>query len=169
MRRLLIGVVVGVAAVIAVTPALAHGPVGAEPGPGSTVGGEIDEIAIVFPEIMTGEDLFIVVTGPDGAEVPAVEAARLDRDQQVARVAITPLTEPGQYRVDYRVAGVDGVTTPGAYVFTYQEGAEPPDPVPVPEPVLTTSSGPNWTAFGLGLVVAGAILFVSAWNARRRA
>lgn len=168
MRRLLIGVGVGVMAIMAVTPTLAHGAVGAEPGPGSTVGGEIDEVAIVFPELMSPDEMVIEVTDPGGADVTIFDEARLDDARQIARIRISPLRKPGEYRVDYRVSGVDGVTTPGAFVFTYDPTADPPDPVPVPEPILA-ASGPNWSAFGLGLVVVGMILFVVGRNARRTA
>ncbi len=166
MRRLLIVLGIGVATMYAVTPILAHGPVGSEPGPGATVGGEIDEIVIVFPEIMTEDGMFIELSDPDGGEVAITEPAALDDDRQVARVGVVRLDEPGEYRVDYRVSGIDGVTTPGAYVFSYEPSADPPVPVPVPEPVLT-ASGPNWGAFALGLVAAGVILYVFSRNARR--
>lgn len=151
----------------AAIPALAHGPVGAEPGPGATVGGEIDEVAIVFGEIMSPDDMFIMVSDPEGDEVALRSNVALDDNEQVARVQIEPLVEPGEYRVDYRVSGIDGVTTPGAYVFTFEPSADPPVPVPVPEPVLTASGGPNWGAFALGLVAAGLILLVFSRNARR--
>ncbi len=165
MRRFL--TVLGVAVLFAATPAFAHGPVGAEPGPGATVGGEIDEVAIIFPELMSPDDMFITVSDPQGAEVALRSAVTLDDNEQVARVQIERLTQPGEYRVDYRVSGIDGVTSPGAYVFTFEPSADPPVSVPVPEPVLTASGGPNWGAFGLGLVVAGAILLVFSRNARR--
>ena len=150
----------------AATPALAHGPVGAEPGPGATVGGEIDEVAITFGEIMSPDDMFIAVSGPEGDEVVLRSVVTLDENDQVARVQIEPLTQPGEYRVDYRVSGIDGVTSPGAYVFTFDPSAPPPVSVPVPEPVLTASGGPNWGAFALGLVAAGLILLVFSRNAR---
>ena len=165
MRRLLIVVAAGAASLAAV-PAIAHGPVGAEPAPGATVGGEIDEVAIIFPELMSPTDMYITVSDPRGAEVPLRSEARLDDGEQVARVSIEPLTEPGEYRVDYRVSGIDGVTTPGAYVFTFEPAADPPVSVPIPEPVLT-ASGPNWGAFALGLVAAGLILLVFSRNALR--
>jgi methionine-rich copper-binding protein CopC len=164
MRRFLMAL--GVAALVA-TPAIAHGPVGAEPAPGATVGGDIDEVAIIFPELMSPEQMFITVTDPQGAEVQARSAVTLDDNDQVARVRIEPLTEPGEYRVDYRVAGIDGVTTPGAYVFTFEPSADPPISVPVPEPVLTASGGPNWGAFALGLVAAGALLLGFSMKGRR--
>jgi methionine-rich copper-binding protein CopC len=164
MRRLLTAI--GVAVLVAAIPVLAHGPVGAEPGPGATVGGEVDEVAIIFPEIMTPDGMFIVVSDPDGAEVPRLSPVTLDSNDQVARVRIEPLTEPGEYRVDYQVSGIDGVTTPGAYVFTFEPSAAPPVSVPVPEPVLT-ASGANWGAFGLGLVAAGVILFIFSRKARQ--
>lgn len=165
MRRLL--TVLGVATICAATPATAHGPVGAEPGPGATVGGDIDEVAIIFPELMTPDDMSIVVSDPDGEEVTLRSDVSLDDNEQVARVRIEPLTEPGEYRVDYRVSGIDGVTSPGAYVFTFDPSADPPLSVPVPEPVLTASGGPNWGAFALGLMAAGVILLVFSRNARR--
>jgi methionine-rich copper-binding protein CopC len=165
MRRLL--TLLGVAVLATATPAIAHGPVGAEPGPGATVGGRIDEVAITFGELMSPDGMSIVVTDPQGAEVPLRSEVTLDENEQVARVEIEPLAEPGEYRVDYVVSGIDGVTTPGAYVFTFEPSADPPVPVPVPEPVLTASGGPNWGAFALGLVAAGAMLLVFSGNARR--
>jgi methionine-rich copper-binding protein CopC len=165
MRRLLMAL--GAAVLVTATPAIAHGPVGAEPGPGATVGGEIDEVAIVFPEIMSRDDMFITVSDPDGDEVALRSEVTLDDNDQVARVQIEPLVEPGEYRVDYRVSGIDGVTSPGAYVFTFEPSADPPVSVPVPEPVLTASGGPNWGAFALGLVAAGLILLVFSMKARR--
>jgi methionine-rich copper-binding protein CopC len=164
MRRFLIAL--GVAALVA-TPAIAHGPVGAEPAPGATVGGDIDEVAIIFPELMSPEGMFIAVADPQGVEVELRSDVTLDDNDQVARVRIEPLTEPGEYRVDYRVAGIDGVTTPGAYVFTFEPSADPPVSVPVPEPVLTAAGGPNWGAFALGLVAAGVLLLGFSAKARR--
>ena len=157
----------GVAALVAATtPAIAHGPVGAEPAPGATVGGEIEEVAIIFPELMSPDDMFITVSDPQGAEVELRSDVTLDDNEQVARVQIEPLSEPGEYRVDYRVSGIDGVTTPGAYVFTFEPSADPPISVPVPEPVRTESGGSNWSAFALGLVAAGLILLVFSRSRR---
>ena len=143
---------VGVATVLA-TPAIAHGPVGAEPGPGATVGGEITQIRIIFPELMTAEGLEFVLTDPDGSEVSPSEAPVLEADQQVVRIEIDRLEIPGTYRVDYSVGGIDGVRTPGAYEFVFDPAADPPKPVDVPEPLLT-ATGPNWSAFSVGAFVA---------------
>ncbi len=150
MRRLLTAL--GVAMLFA-PPAVAHGPVGAEPGPGATVGGEITEIRIIFPELMTADGLEFVLTDPEGSEIVPVGAPILERDQQVARIEIDRLDTPGTYRVDYSVEGIDGVRTPGAYEFVFDPAADPPEPVEVPEPLLT-ASGPNWSAFLVGLFVA---------------
>lgn len=152
MRRVLIALGVAVA-LAAATPGLAHGPTGAAPAPGSTVGPGVTEVLIVFPELMTADGMSVSVTGPEGEEL-TTGAPELDPDEQVVRTPVLAL-EPGVHRVDYEVSGIDGVTTPGAYLFTVEVGAPPPAAVNVPEPVLTADSGgPNWPAFGAGIVAA---------------
>lgn len=164
MRRVLIALWMVAGVTAPATIALAHGPVGASPGPGDIVGGQVDEVRLVFAEVMSPDGMFIVVTDEDGAAVPQRGPARLDETGQMAWVEIRPLDDPGPYRVDYRVEGRDGVTTPGAYVFTYDPDAAPPEALEIPNPIEEEGFWNQWTALGAGILVAAAII---VWRGRK--
>lgn len=148
-------------------PAAAHGPQASSPAPGSEVGGPLDRVELLFAEPMTPEGMFIVVTDEGGAAVPSRGAARLDETTRLAFVEIGPITTPGVYRVDYRVAGQDGVTTPGAYLFTVSPGAPPPPSLDV-STATRDSDGFPWMALALGIGVASLLVVRFGRKAWRR-
>lgn len=153
--------------VVLAAPAVAHGPQATSPAPGSEVGGPLDRVELLFAEPMSPEGMFIVVTDEGGAAVASREAARLDETTRLAFVEVEPITAPGVYRVDYRVTGQDGVTTPGAYLFTVSQGAPPPPSLDVSMGVVDPDRFP-WMALALGIGVASLLVVRFGRKAWRR-
>lgn len=147
-------------------PAAAHGPQASSPAPGSEVG-RVDRIELLFAEPMSFEGMFITVTDERGAAIPSRGSARLDETTRLAFVEIEPITAPGVYRVDYRVAGQDGVTTPGAYLFTVAPAAPPP-PSLESTAAATSPDGFPWVALALGIGVAAVLVVRFGRRAWRR-
>jgi methionine-rich copper-binding protein CopC len=154
-------VVAGVAGLLAwsslASPALGHGSfVDARPLPGVEVGGVVDEVALLFGEDLAVGEGSIEVTAPDGEPTSGgpVEYP-IDR---VIRMAIEPLSEPGQYEVAYRVPAIDGFIFEGRFPFTFDPSAEQLDPLP-----FGRSAPMPWV-----IVVAALVGLVGGFWARRR-
>ena len=114
------------AAIVALAaPAAAHTQVQrATPGPAESVGGELDVVVLDFldPVVPIPE---ITVTGPDGALVAGLQPPELIADD-VAVARFDPLTQAGEYRVDYTFLSVDGDKQVSAHTFTFEpdQGAD---------------------------------------------
>ncbi|MEX2655251.1 MAG: copper resistance protein CopC [Acidimicrobiia bacterium] len=149
--------------VLCICPAitvLAHGTfVDARPLPGVGVGGVVDEVAFLFPEDLVAGAGSITVTGPTGIEVPTAGEPEYPIGA-VIRLPIEQLTEPGSYRVDYRVLAADGFVFEGSFEFTYDVDAEPLDPLPYGR------QGPAWWLVGVGGALAGVLVLLA--RKRRR-
>jgi methionine-rich copper-binding protein CopC len=135
-------------------PAAAHTQIQrATPGPGESVGGEVDVVVLDFldPVVPTPE---ITVTGPDGAEVAGLQPAEMLADD-VAVARFDPLTEGGEYQVDYSFVALDGDEQVSAHTFTF-----------APDGGLDLEARPllAWVVVGVLLV-----LVVAALLGRRRA
>ena len=101
----------------------------ASPGPDAVVGGEIQQIELLYDDILAtvgGE-----VTGPDG-EALDVEFVVDNQIRALAELA-EPLSEPGEYTVRSEVVSVVGDEVDESYVFTYEPDAAPPQLVFPPE------------------------------------
>jgi len=123
---------------------------GASPGPDATVGGEIDQIELLYDDILAEIDG--TVTGPDGAEL----GAEFVIDNQIrALVELDePLSVPGEYTVRHIVVSVVDDRVDDSYTFTYQPDAAPPQLVFPPE----EDSGVPWLIWTIAVV--GAIVIV---------
>lgn len=128
MRRVLIALaVIGVGAVAA--PAGAHGDlVDARPGPGASVGGEVVEVELVFPESVTLEGSTVTVSDEAGTVLGSDDLSR--PTETLVRAAITPITDAGTYRVDYAVLSDDGFLFAGSYLFSHDPAQPPVEPLP---------------------------------------
>jgi len=122
----------------------------ASPGPDATVGGEIEQIELLYDDILT--TVGGTVTGPSGEPL----GAEFIVDNQIRALIelAEPLSEPGEYTVRSEVVSVVGDEVDESYVFTYEPDAALPQLVFPPEddsgsPVLF------WT-----LVVTGAAVIV---------
>ena len=120
-RRLLLVALI-VATFALGSPAGAHTQIQrATPGPGASVEGELDVVVLDFlsPVMPTPT---IEVTGPDGRPVDGLAPAELVADD-VAVARFDPLTEPGEYQVDYRFVALDGDEQVSAHTFAFEPGS----------------------------------------------
>ncbi len=155
--RRLVGVV-GLFVVSVLAPAsaaVAHsGLAAASPGPGSVVGGEIDEIQLLYADIIVSIDGS--VTAPDGNVVDATFVMNSDIEATVELAA--RLDQAGEYAVRHEVLSVDGDPVDGAFLFTFDPDAPAPQLVFVPED--DGLAWYVWAIIGIGLVV----IVVLAWR-----
>ncbi|WP_158412407.1 copper resistance protein CopC [Ilumatobacter nonamiensis] len=102
---------------------------GASPGPDARVGGEIDQLILLYDNIVVDADVSVV--DPDGTELSAV--ARLDSDIRVIVELGEELNTPGVHFVQHAVDAVDGDREEGSYSFTFDPSAPAPGLVFPPE------------------------------------
>ncbi len=120
----------------------------ASPGPDAIVGGEIDQIELLYDDIITA--VGGTVTGPDGE---VLDAGFVIDSQIRALVQLAePLSEPGEYTVRSAVVSVVGDEVDESYAFTYEPDAAPPQLVFPPE----EDSGSPWLFWSL--VAAGVVV-----------
>jgi methionine-rich copper-binding protein CopC len=120
----------------------------ARPGPGATVGGEIDQIELLFDDIVA--EAQGTVTGPDGADLDAEFV--IDNQIRVLVELAEPLDVSGEYAVRSEVVSVVDDRVEESYVFTYDPAAEAPQLVFPPE----EGSGSPWllvTLIAVGVIV----------------
>ncbi len=118
-RRPLLLLALLAALVALAVPATAHTQIQrATPGPGESVGGEVDSVVLDFldPVVPTPE---ITVSGPDGAPVAGLQPVEMLADD-VAVARFDPLTEAGEYQVDYTFLALDGDQQVSAHTFTFE-------------------------------------------------
>lgn len=127
MRRLATTLLLGLVSIPA-TAALAHGTfVDARPLPGVEVGGDVDEVALLFPEKLVPGAGSITVVGPTGV----VPSGSIENPvETVIRLPIDPLTRPGTYEVAFTVPAADGFVFEGSFEFDYSPAARPLEPLP---------------------------------------
>jgi len=119
IRRPLLLLALLVAVVAVAAPAAAHTQIQrAIPGPGESVGGELDVVVLDFLDPVVPTPV-ITVTGPDGAEVAGLQPVEMLADD-VAVARFDPLAEAGQYRVDYTFVALDGDEQVSAHTFTFE-------------------------------------------------
>lgn len=125
-RNLVLSIAVLVACAWA-TSVAAHTSVRlATPGPGDTVSAPVDEVRIEFlDEVQPGAR--IELTDPSGEPVtPVGEVEHLDGGKVVVQ-AFEATAVPGDHRVDYRYAALDGAVQTGAYEFEVVRAGSPDD------------------------------------------
>ena len=154
VRRLVAGVGVALLLLAACGEEEQGGLQGASPGPDAVVGGEIDQIELLYDDILAEVDG--AVTGPDGAEL---EAAFVIDNQIRALIEFDePLTAPGDYTVRHVVISVVDDRVEDTYTFTYQPDAAPPQLVFPPE----EDSGVPWLLWTIAIVGAVVIAVLIA-------
>lgn len=182
-RGLLVSAAAALLTGMGAAPAHAHTDlVGADPAPGSVLGGAAADLTLSFTDPLVAEGTQIVVRDGSGRELagaPAVSGTQ-------ARVPLDGVRGPGRYQVTYRVVGVDGHPVTGAYSFrldsaattTRVETAASADPLTdersaagAGTPAVDTAAGPpgssssTWVIGALGGTTLGALLLAGA---RRR-
>ena len=122
----------------------------ASPGPDATVGGEIDQIELLYDDIITTVDG--TVTGPSGESLDAEFVV----DNQIRALVelVELLSEPGEYTVRSAVVSVVGDEIDESYVFTYEPDAAPPQLVFPPE----EDAGSPWLLWTL--IIAGVAVII---------
>jgi len=137
--------------------------VAASPASRSTVGGDVDELQIVFNEVVTGA--VVSLEGPDGA----IALADAVDEGQVITARFEPLSSEGRYVVRYAVISADTDPVDGAYEFTYRADGPPPLPASVP---AIQSGGRSLTGALVGVaavaVVAAAVQLISRTRRLRK-
>jgi hypothetical protein len=123
----------------------------ASPGPDATVGGEIDQIELLYDDIITTVEG--MVTGPSGQSLDAEFV--VDNQIRALIELAEPLNEPGEYTVRSAVVSVVGDEVDESYVFTYEPDAAPPQLVFPPE----EDAGSPWLLWTL-IVVGAAVIIV---------
>ncbi len=118
------------------------------PAPGSRVGGNVDQVIIVF----FGDVVEAEAQLTTAANEPIESTVSIDGPEMV--VTFEPLVDPGGYRLDYDVLSVDGDRNPSAFVFTFDPGAEP-----VPYPDGGGGGSPVLLLVGL-VVVVGVVALI---------
>ncbi len=115
----LLGVLLGIGAVLAGNPAQAHTSlVSSSPADQSTLAAEPTRVSLDFDEPL-GRPAFVVVTAPDGTTVSR-------EDPEVAGTRVSSAIEAtglaGQYTVAFRVVSTDGHTLSDELTYTVSSG-----------------------------------------------
>ncbi|GAA3978558.1 copper resistance protein CopC [Thermobifida alba] len=134
ITALLTGLLLALALSVGLAPAAqAHNTlVSSSPEDGATLDAPPEEVVLTFnANVMEGGN-GIVVTGPDGTDHADGEVVI---DGVTASVGLTPLTQPGEYTVEYRIISADGHPLSDSLSFTLDESA-------VPEPAESESPSP---------------------------
>ncbi len=120
----------------------------ASPGPDALVGGEIDQIELLYDDILAEVDG--TVTAPDGAELDAEFV--IDNQIRVLVELGEPLSVSGEYTLRSEVVSVVDDRVEESYVFTYDPAAASPQLVFPPE---EDSGSPwlLWTLVGVGVIL----------------
>lgn len=96
--------------------------ISSSPEDGATLDTLPEEVLLTFNENVNDGGNGIVVTGPDGTNYAEGE---VELDGPNASIALAPLTEPGEYTVDYRIVSADGHPLSDTLSFTLSEAAIP--------------------------------------------
>lgn len=166
LRAVLVLLVAAVAQLtVGIAPAAAHTDLlQGSPGPGQRVGGEVEVVDLVFAEPVT--EAVVMITGPDGEDIAGEMTAA---DGLIIRFSLdAPLTEPGDYQLDYEMISFDLDFTERGYNFTY----DPAAPEPIRLGVEVEPEGTNWPMIIASVVLMAALagllfLFVKRTDAQR--
>ena len=163
-RALARGVGLAVAAVALLAPAAAYAHdvlVGMTPANGSLVTVAPTSVVLTFDAPVQDIGDTVLVTAPSGAGVAAGPASIVDT---TVTQPLAPLTEPGHYRIAYRIVSADGHPVSAVVGFDYlvRGAAAPPPGVP------TSDGGVPAVAAGVALVVAVALVVGVVLVTRRR-
>lgn len=183
-RAWLAGVLALAASLMALRSAFAHAAYErSEPGAGAVVSTAPTRVDIWFTQDMfrrQGEN-WIRVTGPDGAEVHAGEAAIDDDNRRHMSVALTAGLEPGEYTVTWRTfSAEDSDSEEGTFSFTLDPRAQatstpmqvvtatPPPSTGTPAAAAPSPTAPSATGIGCAAGLAPAIGLVVLAGGRQR-
>ncbi len=169
MRR--VGAIIAglLALLIPAAPALAHAQlIGMMPAVGSTVITAPDHVVLRFGETMQPLGSSVVVLDPSGAEVQTDEL--LVKGPTIT-VGLERISQPGTYRVEYRVLSTDGHVVTDARSFVFAPASGSPAPAPVGRATRDVDLDPppsgGWLAFATAALLLGAVA-VTVLVIRRR-
>ena len=121
---LVTGLLTALALSLGVAPtAHAHNTlVSSSPEDGATLDSLPEKVVLTFnAEVLEGGN-GIVVTGPDGTNYASGDVVI---DGVEASIDLEPLTQPGEYTVEYRIISADGHPLSDTFTFTVDESAIP--------------------------------------------
>lgn len=149
---------VPVVSLLVVAPAAgAHAtPLGFSPRPGSTVGGPIDGFEVAFDQRII-ELRSMGLSTEEGVELPGEWSQ--PAPNLIRFIADEEPTKADNYIVSYEITAEDGDKTRSAFVFTFDPGADPPEPVPSDE-IMAVPRPWGWIvgAVAAALAVLGAAI-----------
>ena len=123
------------ATVLLGSPAYAHVQlVSSTPGDGAAVSTAPGEVVLRFSEAVR-TPAYVVVSGPGGSRLDDGSAEVVDN---TVSEELTPISEPGEYTVAYRIVSVDGHPVTGELSFTLTGAA-----ATSAAPTNDTSAGPS--------------------------
>ncbi len=144
------------------TVALAHAEVlGSSPASGSTVGGDIERIDIVFGDLVA--NAVVTVTGPDGV----VEGEMVQAEGQVVAFGLDgKIKTEGQYKVEFEFDSInDADFVELEFAFEYEDGA--PEPLPVVAGAGQSDSTASNIAVGLLAASTVGLAGLLVWRYRK--
>ncbi|AAZ54336.1 hypothetical protein JCM3263A_23700 [Thermobifida fusca] len=160
---LVTGLLTALALSLGVAPtAHAHNTlVSSSPEDGATLDSLPEKVVLTFnAEVLEGGN-GIVVTGPDGTNYASGDVVI---DGVEASIDLEPLTQPGEYTVEYRIISADGHPLSDTFTFTVDESAIPEptespaaeqpeeeEPTPAPAETEGTESEDSTSTTGVGL------------------
>ncbi|MEY9213987.1 copper resistance protein CopC [Thermobifida halotolerans] len=96
--------------------------ISSSPKDGATLDALPEEVVLTFNDDVIEGGNGIVVTGPDGVDHAEGE---ISVDGPTASVALAPLSQPGEYTIEYRIVSADGHPLSDTLTFTLDESALP--------------------------------------------
>jgi len=147
-----------------VPPAEAHGElIEARPARNAEVGGVVDRIELQFIGLRHPGAHVLSIFGPDGTRVETNGDYR--QDLQRLSLFFDPLTDPGEYLVNYRVDALDGDVSVDTFSFFFNPEADPPPPLQRRQIGEEQPRSGTLDAMIVGTAIFGTV--VLAWIARR--
>lgn len=146
------------------TVVFAHAEVvGSSPSSGSTVGGDIERIDIVFADLVA--NAVVSVTGPDGL----VAGQMVQAEGQVIAFGLEDKLETeGQYKVEFEFDSIDDADfVELEFAFNYEKGAA--EPLPVVAGAGTPDSNTSRIAIGMLGVSTVGLAVLLLWRYRKLA
>ena len=149
-----------------VAPAFGHADqVSMEPAAGAVLQQSPDRVVLGFSEKINPLGTVVVVIDPTGVQIQDGEAVV---ELQRVWVKVRPFTEPGKYRVNYRIVSADGHAVSGTRSFTFA-----PPGVALPKEsaeasVHAKSSGISVRISVIMFIIAVAMVAAGLGFARRR-
>lgn len=160
----------------AVGPAAAHTDfVDSFPAADAALAAPVAELWLEFETPLVAEQSEVVVTGPDGSSKVVGKHTVIGN---VIRAQVPPMTEPGEYRVSYRIVSLDGHRLDGKYGFSIRAGADTPRVAATPDQPASAAGAEArsvggspiwWVVLWVGLLSVAAAALAAHRSQRNRA